>query len=217
MNKLLVSDIIDLNTGDYILECKNKRLNINIKGEVTLYLKNQILNELNIKITDNSILNIYQFNNKVESNLIVNVNQNNNSKLNYNQSIINELENNLIINNNIKGNNNESKINIRNICEDNESKIIVNVEIEKDTINNIALEDLKGINNGGFIHIEPNIVCLSNDVIANHLTTIGSFDQDVLHYLMSKGITLNIAKILLKKGFIYSNMNEYFKKNLGGE
>ncbi|MBQ8902580.1 MAG: SufD family Fe-S cluster assembly protein [Bacilli bacterium] len=217
MNKLLVSDIIDLNTGDYILECKNKRLNINIKGEVTLYLKNQILNELNIKITDNSILNIYQFNNKVESNLIVNVNQNNNSKLNYNQSIINELENNLIINNNIKGNNNESKINIRNICEDNESKIIVNVEIEKDTINNIALEDLKGINNGGFIHIEPNIVCLSNDVIANHLTTIGSFDQDVLHYLMSKGITLNIAKILLKKGFIYSNMNEYFKKNFGGE
>ena len=217
MNKLLVSDIIDLNTGDYILECKNKRLNINIKGEVTLYLKNQILNELNIKITDNSILNIYQFNNKVESNLIVNVNQNNNSKLNYNQSIINELENNLIINNNIKGNNNESKINIRNICEDNESKIIVNVEIEKDTINNIALEDLKGSNNGGFIHIEPNIVCLSNDVIANHLTTIGSFDQDVLHYLMSKGITLNIAKILLKKGFIYSNMNEYFKKNFGGE
>ena len=217
MNKLLVSDIIDLNTGDYILECKNKKLNINIKGEVTLYLKNQILNELNIKIADNSILNIYQFNNKMESNLIVNINQNNNSKLNYNQSIINELENNLIINNYIKGNNNESKINIRNICEDNESKIIVNVEIEKDTINNIALEDLKGINNSGFIHIEPNIVCLSNDVIANHLTTIGSFDQEVLHYLMSKVITLNIAKILLKKGFIYSNMNEYFKKNFGGE
>ena len=217
MNKLLVSDIIDLNTGDYILECINKKININIKGEVTLYLKNQILNELNIKIADNSILNIYQFNNKMESNLIVNINQNNNSKLNYNQSIINELENNLIINNYIKGNNNESKINIRNICEDNESKIIVNVEIEKDTINNIALEDLKGINNGGFIHIEPNIVCLSNDVIANHLTTIGSFDQEVLHYLMSKGITLNIAKILLKKGFIYSNMNEYFKKNFGGE
>ena len=203
MNKLLVSDIIDLNTGDYILECINKKININIKGEVTLYLKNQMLNELNIKIADNSILNIYQFNN--------------NSKLNYNQSIINELENNLIINNYIKENNNESKINIRNICEDNESKIIVNVEIEKDTINNIALEDLKGINNGGFIHIEPNIVCLSNDVIANHLTTIGSFDQEVLHYLMSKGITLNIAKILLKKGFIYSNMNEYFKKNFGGE
>jgi len=217
MNKLLVSDIIDLNTGDYILECINKKININIKGEVTLYLKNQMLNELNIKIADNSILNIYQFNNKMESNLIVNINQNNNSKLNYNQSIINELENNLIINNYIKGNNNESKINIRNICEDNERKIIVNVEIEKDTINNIALEDLKGINNGGFIHIEPNIVCLSNDVIANHLTTIGSFDQEVLHYLMSKGITLNIAKILLKKGFIYSNMNEYFKKNFGGE
>lgn len=217
MNKLLVSDIIDLNTGSYILECSSKKLNINIKDEVTIYLKNQVLNELNIKLEDNSHLNIYIFNNRHESNLVVNITQNNDSKLDYNTSIINELENNLTINNYIKGNNNASNINVRNVCEDNESKIIINVEVEKNTTNNIALEDLKGINNGGFIHIEPNIVCLSNEVTANHLTTIGSFDKDVLNYLMSKGISLSIAKIILKKGFIYSNMDEYFKTNFGGD
>lgn len=217
MNKLLVSDIINLDTGSYILDCQKNTLSINITGKVTIYLKNQMLNELNIKLDDDSILNIYKFNNKNESNLVVNINQNNNSKLNYNESIINELENNLTINNYINGDNNESKINIRNICEDKNSKVIINVEIAKDTINNIALEDLKGINNGGFIHIEPNIVCLSNDVCANHLTTIGGFDEEVLNYLMSKGINISIAKAILKKGFIYSNMDEQIKNNFGGE
>lgn len=217
MNKLLVSDIINLTSGNYHLICESKKLDITITGEVTLFLKNEVLDELNINLEDNSILNLYKFNNKTESDLEVNINQNNNSKLNYNESIINDEKNNLVINNHIIGNNNESKINIRNISDNDISRVIINVKIEKNTINNIALEDLKGINNGGVVHIEPNIICLSNEVIANHLTTIGCLDKDSLSYLMSKGISLNIAKILLKKGFIYSNMCEEFKKYFGGE
>jgi len=217
MNKLLVSDIIDLNSGSYNLVCKENNLKINIIGEVNIYLFNEILNEINIDINENGILNLYKFNNKKENNLIVNINQNNNSKLNYNEAFINELDNKLIINNYIKGNDNESKINIRNISDDNNSEIIINVEVDKNTVNNIALEDLKGINNGGFIHIEPNIVCLSNDVVANHLTTIGSLDKNSLEYLMSKGISEDNAKKILLKGFIYSNMDEYFIRNFGGE
>jgi len=217
MNKLLVSDIIELNEGIYNLICNNKKLDIKINGEVEIYLYNQILEELTLNINSNSILNIYKFNNKNESNLKVNIIQINNSKINYNESVINELNNKLIINNYIKGNNNESKINIRNISNKNNSEIIINVDIANDTLNNIALEDLKGINNGGFIHIEPNIVCLSNDVLANHLTTIGNIDKNSLEYLMSKGISLEKAKKILLKSFIYSNMNEYFKENFGGE
>ena len=217
MNKLLVSDVIDLNNGSYNLVCESNKLKINVLGEVSVYLHNEILSNLEIDLNDNSILNLYKFNNKKENNLVVNINQNNNTKLNYNESFINELENKLEINNYINGNNNESNICIRNICEDNESKVIINVEIAKDTINNIALEDLKGINNGGFVHIEPNIVCLSNEVEANHLTTIGTIDKNLLDYLMSKGISLSVAKTLLKKGFIYSNMDEYFKENYGGD
>lgn len=217
MNKLLVSDIIDLNTGNYNLVCESKRLDININGEVNIYLNNEKLSLLTLNIKDNSILKIYKFNNKKENDLVVNIYQNNNSKLNYNEAFINELDNKLIINNYIKGNNNESVINVRNICNNNSSQVIINVEIDKDTINNIALEDLKGINNGGFIQIEPNIVCLSNEVSANHLTTIGSIDKVSLDYLMSKGISLDNAKKILLKGFIYSNMDEYFKTNFGGD
>lgn len=217
MNKLLVSDIINLNEGVYNLNCKNKKIDIEISGNVTVYLYNEVLSELNIKLNDYSILNLYKFNNSFENNLVVNIYQNNNSELNYNESVINELDNNLIINNFINGNDNKSSINVRNVCNNNSSKIIINIDIAKDTINNIALEDLKGINNGGFIHIEPNIVCLSNEVEANHLTTIGAINKDSLEYLMSKGISLSNAKKILLKGFIYSNMDEFIKKSFGGD
>jgi len=217
MNKLLVSDIINLNDGEYIINCSNNNINIKIDGKVKLYLYNEILNKLNIDLLDNSILKIYIFNNKNESDLEVNINQVNNSKIYYNESIINSNKYKLILNNYIKGSNNESVINIRNISNKEVSEIVINVEIEKNTINNVALEDLKGINNGGSVLIEPNIVCLSNEVEANHLTTIGGVDKVSLDYLMSKGIAENKAKDLLLNGFIYSNMDENFKKNFGGD
>ena len=217
MNKILVSDIIDLNTGSYILECTNNELDVNINGEVTIYLINEKLNEINIKLEDKSILNVYKYNKYCENSLVVNIDQLNNSKINYNEAFINNLDNELIINNNIIGNDNESVINVRNIYNDETSKIIINVNVLKNTINNIALEDLKGINNGGFIHIEPNIICESNEVSANHLTTIGSLDKRVLEYLMSKGIKESDAKSLLLKGFIFSNMDDDIKDVCGGE
>lgn len=217
MNKILVSDIVDLNSGEYNLSCLNKNISLKINGEVKLYLYNEILNNLNINLEDNSILNIYIFNDKLEDNLEININQNNNSKLYYNESIINKDIFKLVLNNYIKGNDNESNINIRNISNKEISEIIVNMEIDKDTINNVALEDLKGINNGGSVLIEPNIICNSNEVVANHLTTIGSVDKNSLNYLMSKGISKERGKEILLKGFIYSNMDENFKKNFGGD
>ena len=108
-------------------------------------------------------------------------------------------------------------INIRSVSNNENIKIIVDVDIEKDTFNNTALEDLKGLNNGGMIHIEPNIMCRSNEVVANHLTTIGTFDQEVVEYLMSKGISEIKVKELLLNGFIYSNMDKYMKDLLGGD
>ena len=214
MNKLLVSDIMNLESGSYDLDIQNKDANITINGDVTIYLINQIINKLNIELLDNSSLNIYKYNQNKDYDLEININQNNNSTLNYNEAYLNDNDNKLIINNNINGNNNKSNINIRNISNNNESNIIINVNIKKDTINNIALEDLKGITSGGFIHIEPNIICESNEVEANHLTTIGNIDERLLNYLMSKNISLDNAKKLILKGFIYSNMDEFIKNKV---
>lgn len=211
MNKLLVSDIIDLSNGSYILNCQNNNLKINANENVTIYLINETVSKLEINVNNNSDLNIFMFNKNVDNDLIININQDNNSKIEFNSSFINNDNYNLTINNNIRGNNNKSNISIRNISNNNLSKIVINVLIDKMTNNNIALEDLKGINNGGFVHIEPNIICLSNEVEANHLTTIGGIDRDSLNYLMSKGINEYKAKELLMNGFIYSNMDDYIK------
>ena len=217
MNKLLVSDIINLNSGEYEIEVESSSLTIEVNGNVTIYLINQLLDNLVININDNSTLNVYKFNKNMENNIKVLIKQDNNSNICYNEAFINNKENKLTINNYLNGNNNKSIINIRNICNSNNSDVIINAFIKKDTLNNIALEDLKGINNGGFIHIEPNIICESNEVEANHLTTIGNLDQRLIDYLMSKGINEKKARNILLRGFIFSNMGEFIKEKIGGE
>ena len=211
MNKLLVSDIIDLENGEYTLKVNSKDLVVNIKSNVTIYLINENLNKLDIIMQDNSNLKIYIFNKIWHNNLDVNIKQVNNSKINFNMSYTNDSDSNIVINNYLDGNNNESIINTRCVSNKGNSKVIINVNVAKDTINNIAVEDIKGINNGGFVHIEPNIIVLSNEVEANHLTTIGSLDKDAINYLLSKGISNKDAKDLLLNGFIYSNMDNYIK------
>ena len=212
MNKLLVSDIIDLKNGEYEINSKTPNLNINIKGEVSVYLINYDLNNLEISMQDKAILKIYLFNQNVKKDLNVLINQKNLSKVYFNASVKNNVNNKLVINNKILGNDNESVLNIRSVSDKDLSQIIINVLVDKNTSHNIAIEDIKGINNGGFVHIEPNIECLSNDVSANHLTTISNVSKEELDYLMSKGITYEMAHKILLNGFIYSNMDEYIKE-----
>lgn len=216
MNKLLVSDIINLDDGIYNLDFINKSSTINVLGNVIIYIVDKNIENLIINLEDNSNLTIYKYDKLLKNNLNIIINQNNNSNIFYNASYINEEDINLKIDNYIKGNNNNSNIVIRNISNNNYSNMVINVEVFSNTFNNIALEDLKGINNGGLIRIEPNIKCASNEVTANHLTTIGTLDKDSINYLTSKGINEINTKNILLKGFIFSNMDEYIK-NLGGE
>lgn len=217
MNKLLVSGIINLNSGSYILDFSNEDGIINIDGNVNIYIINNDLKKLVINIEDDSKLNIYKYDKVLKNNIDIIINENNNTMVNLNNTFINENDVLVTISNYINGNNNESNINVRNVSNKDNSKVVVDVYIKEKTINNTALENLKGLVNGGFIHIEPNIMCSSNEVVANHLTTISSFNQNDLDYLMSKGLSIESSKELLLKGFIYSNMDECMKSLLGGE
>ena len=217
MNKILVSDIINLENGEYDIQPESNQLTLNIKSRVTIYIINEKLNKLDINLKDNSNLNLFLYNKNIQDTLLVNINEFNNTKINFNASVINNCNFSMEINNTLKGNDNESNINIRNISKNGNSMIKINVYIDEKTVNNIALEDLKGINNGGFIHIEPNIICKSNEVNANHLTTIGSISKDLLDYLMSKGLNKENATNLILAGFQYSNMDNYIKEKNGGE
>ncbi len=217
MNKLLVSGIINLDSGSYILEFNNEDVTININGEVNVYIVNEDIKKIIFNLEDGSKLNIYKYDNVLKNNIDIIINENNNTSVNLNNTYINESNVEVKIKNYINGNNNHSNINIRNVSNKDNSNLIVDVYIKENTINNTALEDLKGLVNGGFIHIEPNIMCSSNEVVANHLTTIGTFNNTELEYLMSKGLSIESSKELLLKGFIYSNMDEFMKNLLGGD
>ena len=51
----------------------------------------------------------------------------------------------------------------------------------------------------------------SNDVIANHNSTIGNIDKDYLFYLNSKGIDNETATKLIVDGFLKSVLKENIK------
>ena len=61
MNKLLVSDIIDLKQGQYELNVKTNKLIINVSGNVKIYLYKEKIDNLIINLEDNSELFIYDF------------------------------------------------------------------------------------------------------------------------------------------------------------
>ena len=217
MNKLLVSNIIDIKSGSYELDFKEKKSIINIKGNVTLYIIDKLIDEIIINVEDNSTLNFYKYDRLLKNNILFKIIANNNTEINFNLAYINEDNIKIDILNDILGHNNKSNINIRNISNKNVSQIKANVHVYKDTKDNICLEDLKGINNGGYIEIEPNIICDSYEVVANHLTTIGSLDKEMINYLNSKGISERKCRELLLNGFIFSNMESYIKDLVGGD
>ena len=61
--------------------------------------------------------------------------------------------------------------------------------------------------------IKPNLFIDENDVIANHSALIGTFKEEEIFYLMSRGIEKKEAENLLTKGFLLKNIT-YHKKTL---
>lgn len=64
--------------------------------------------------------------------------------------------------------------------------------------------------------ISPNLLIEEEDVSANHSAYIGRFKEEELFYMMSRGIPLKDATMLLTKGFLFSKLKieENTKKEL---
>ena len=58
--------------------------------------------------------------------------------------------------------------------------------------------------------ISPNMFIDIDDVEAKHGSIIGSFKEEEIFYLMSKGINYNDTLKLLIKGYLLSNIGGYF-------
>ncbi len=108
----------------------------------------------------------------------------------------------------VSGNENESKIQVRVVGEENSHTIIKTTgHLKKDTSHNVFLEEVKYLNETqSFISCIPNLFVDSNDVTASHNVTIGCITEEELFYLETKGIERNVAKKLIRDCFLKKEM-----------
>lgn len=213
MNKIVVVEDILVTDGNYDINFKsNSKLTTSGNIKLNNISDNECIN-IDIKSNSNILLNKFD---KITNDTKINIDIQNDSHFEMNYLIINEGINTVTITVNLRGNRSFAKIKVRSINVDNNSKlnIICNGIILKDTIDNELIEDLKGLEEYGSIKISPNMEVYTNEVVANHLVTLSSFNNTDIFYLTSKGLSENNAKKLLKLGFITQIFDKEFKEKI---
>ena len=207
--------IICLSSGDYQIEysnSKNYNFTFIVNGDVNL-LEVSFDNELDINnryIINNGILNVYKFYSNKNVNELINIDLcSKGSTVNYKfANICRETE--------------KYEININHIVEETYSNVnnksislknskldfIINSNVSEDAIKSVLSQNTRIVTMGECdARISPNMFTPLNDVEAKHGSIIGTFKEDDIFYLMSKGINYNDSVKLLIKGYLLSNIN----------
>ena len=187
-----------------ILLDNNSIINLNIFEDTICNIGNEYnLEELNIKLNNNTKLIINHYKEIENNNLKINILQENNSEFIYNHSFINTGNYNLNINIILENNDCKNTINIHGISDNGLSDISVDGKVKENTINNELYENIKmlNINNGKSIII-PNMYINTKNVIANHAASISDINKDYLLYMNQKGINNDNAIKLIINGFL---------------
>ena len=196
--------------GDYILLDKS---NIkSLENNKSYIISDELLNEeVNIIIPDNYNVKFYIINYEKDM-LKISFTQNNDSVLEFVFSVISNKKINYLINNYVKGNNNKTLIKGRIFNDKNADTLVtVNGTIDEGTIGNDYTEDIRGLNiYSNNLEIKPNLIVSTNEVIANHMVTIGNFDEKQVEYLKEKGISNENIQSLLLDAFL----NNIFPKDM---
>ena len=118
----------------------------------------------------------------------------------------------------IKNNNSTIYTNGINL-ENNKLYFNLNGIVTKDSINSVLTENSTIINmDDGDSKIIPNLIIDTKEVSANHSAFIGTFSDEELYYLMSRGINKEMAENLLLKSILLKGMNldkDIFIKEIG--
>ncbi len=130
------------------------------------------------------------------------------SKIGYNFSNICLLNENYLIdiNHNAKGT--ISNISNRSVALDNSRlKFVINSNVPKEMSNSVLDQVTKIITFGDAdTSISPNMFIDTYDAVAKHGSVVGTVNDDIMFYLMSRGINYNEALKLVIKGYLFSNV-----------
>ena len=219
--KVLNIDVVkscDLNLEYRFSDCKLE-VCINVLSGIDLNV-NEIISGDNCKvrttysIDGNSKVNVFKFNNidSIKEHFICNLNGIG-ASINYNLKTISIKPENydfLIYHNSCNTN---SSINTNGVSI-KDGSVLFNVSsfIPKDITGCVAAQDNRIINlNDKECIIKPNLYIDCDDVVASHSAWVGSFSEDDLFYLQSRGINRSDATRLLLIGFFARLLNLHYK------
>lgn len=180
-----------------------KTLNFKENEVKELYFYNEDDIDITYNLEKNSKLVVYHYASDIDGNIIVNLNgegatlEYHFSTINYNKHLVK-----IIVNHNVG----ETSSNIYNHAINiQDKKLVFDITgkvlntSSKCTVNQenqiINLSDGEGV-------ILPNLLIDNYDVVSNHAAYIGKFKDELLYYLMSRGISKNSAIKILTKSLL---------------
>ncbi len=219
VNKIVVEqNVLVLQEEDVELEIFSNNLDLKVQGTVYCGIKSFANKKLNILLEENSYLTIEFFIHTENSKSKITILNQENAKLDLHYACTYEGENELIIDNQLSFSNNDNKILVRAVEEDGTLTVKAVGCIEKDTKDNVYLEDIKAItNHNNRIKIMPDLLVKTDSVIAVHNATISPIDSEELFYLESKGLEKKVAESLIKEGFLKGIVEKEEIKKQGGD
>ena len=219
MNNILVeNEVMEFNNENINIDLNVSKVIIDIKNKVVINDLNTSWKDLEIifNIKENSSLELNVFKNNAQINYSLIVNMENNSEFIGNIAYVITENSKIFIQTNMNGSNIKNILKTKCITQDKGSVYIqVDGNVLENTINNIMQEDVRILNLNNFENkIKPNMLVSSNEVQADHFTTMSGINSDELFYLKAKGLDNETATKLLEKGFVLEIFNDEIKKKI---
>lgn len=219
MNKLIIdnvdelSDLIITEDTNLLINLKDSKglINIDVMENICLYVLefgNNTKNDIVYNLKENSKVIINKISIDTSDNININLNGRN-ADIIYNSSIININNNKYFQRINHNYSNTNSKISNHAINKgDNELIFDIDAKVFNDSNDCITSQDNKIINKGnGKNEIKPNLLVDNHLIEANHSAYIGKFNENVIFYLQTRGITKETIEELLTIGFLLEKMD----------
>ena len=203
-NGLYIIEYLNIDKLDYTF-CVSD--NLDVKLLESSFSNNLVVN--NKYIVDNASLIVNKFydNDSVLEN--VDIELYNHGKIDYKFSNICKNKELYTININHMGIGTVSNINNKSIATDG-SKLdfVINSIVGKEYVKSILDQNTRIVTFGDSdSRISPNMFIDCDDIEARHGSVIGTFKEEMVFYLMSRGISYNDSLKLLVKGYLFSNVD----------
>ena len=221
MNKIVIrKDIknnkIIMDNGEYILEYPDDgeyNITFVIEGNVKLIESSfdKSINVNNNYVIKEGSLEVIKFYNNLSVKEKINIDlMNDDCEVDYHFSNICRGNEEYIIDINHKHEDTKSNIINKSIALKNSNlNFIINSNVPKKSIKSILNQNTRIVTMGECdAKISPNMFIDIDDVEAKHGSIIGSFNEEQIFYLMSKGINYNDTLKLLIKGYLFSNISD---------